>query len=149
MNELYFEAYGDPKPQGSKRHVGNGIMVEASNVKPWRKTIAKAVEATWAATGEKTMFSEPVVVWVVFYITRPKSVKRPFPSVAPDLDKLQRSLGDAVSIDCQALADDSLIIRWIASKRYADFRAAGCDVLIRSARHYGEPIPNALQGLDA
>lgn len=117
--ELYFTAYGNPRPQGSKRHVGNGRMVEASDVKPWRKAIAEAVFRAYVATGDERQFTEPVVVWATFYLPRPKSVRRLFPSVAPDLDKLQRALGDALSVDSAALADDALIVRWHASKVYA------------------------------
>ena len=39
--ELY--AVGDPAPQGSKSHVGNGVMIESSKrVKPWRRQVAAA-----------------------------------------------------------------------------------------------------------
>ena len=117
--ELYFTAFGVPKPQGSKRHVGNGRMVEASDVKPWRKAIAEAVFGAWVATGDSRPFTEPVTIWATFYLPRPKSVKRLFPSVAPDLDKLQRALGDALSIDSNALEDDALIVRWHSAKVYA------------------------------
>lgn len=147
--ELYLDVEGIPRPQGSKRHVGNGIMIEASNVKPWREAIARAVAQAQLAAGEEIQFSDPVVIWAVFYLPRPKSVKRPFPSVAPDLDKLCRSLGDGLSINSSALKDDALIIRWIASKRYADYRPPGAEILIRTASHFGEPIPDALQGLGA
>jgi Holliday junction resolvase RusA-like endonuclease len=147
--ELYITVDGIPRPQGSKRHVGNGIMIEASDVKPWREAIAKAVAQAQVAAGKEIQFSDPVVIWAIFYLPRPKSVKRPFPSVAPDLDKLCRSLGDGLSINSSALKDDALIIRWIASKRYADHRGPGAEVLIRTASHFGEAIPNALEGLEA
>ena len=129
--ELYFTAYGDPKPQGSKRHVGNGVLIEASNVKPWRQTIAAAVFDTWVRSGDNSPFTEPVVVFATFYMPRPKSVKRPLPSVAPDLDKLCRALGDGLSIDCEALADDALIVAWKAAKVYADGQEPGVSVAIR------------------
>ena len=129
--ELYFTAFGTPRPQGSKRHVGNGIMIEASDVKPWRKTIANAVFEAWTRSGDERPFTEPVVVWAIFYMPRPKSVKRFLPSVAPDLDKLQRALGDALSIDSQALLDDALIVKWFASKVYADGHEPGVSVGIR------------------
>lgn len=117
--ELYFTAFGIPRPQGSKRHVGRGIMVEASDVKPWRKAIADAVFRAWVATGDDRPFTEPVVVWATFYLPKPKTVKRIWPAVAPDLDKLCRALGDGLSVDSNALADDALIVRWHAQKVYA------------------------------
>lgn len=130
--ELYFTAFGTPRPQGSKRYVGNGRFIEASDVKPWRKAIAEAVNRAWVASGDNSSFTEPVIVWATFYMPRPKSVKRLLPAVAPDLDKMCRGLGDAISIDIPALADDSLIVRWIATKLYADEMEAGVRVAIKT-----------------
>lgn len=130
--ELYFTAYGTPRPQGSKRYIGNGRFVEASDVKPWRRAIAEAVRGAWEASGDDRPFTEPVVVWATFFMPRPKSVKRLLPSVAPDLDKLCRALGDAMSVDCQAIEDDALIVRWHVSKVYADDHEAGVRVAIKT-----------------
>lgn len=131
--ELYFTAFGTPRPQGSKRHVGKGIMIEASDVKPWRKAIADAVFRAFVATADERPFTEPVVVYATFLIARPKSVKRLLPSVPPDLDKLCRALGDALSVDTKALQDDSLIVKWIASKVYCEPHDAGVRVAIKRA----------------
>ena len=130
--ELFFTAFGTPRPQGSKRYVGNGRFIEASDVKPWRLAIARAVEATFIATEDDSQFTEPVVVYATFFLPKPKSVKRLLPSVAPDLDKLCRGLGDALSVEQPAaLADDSLIVEWHAKKRYAQPGKEGVRVEIR------------------
>lgn len=131
--ELYFSAFGTPRPQGSKRYVGNGRFVEASDVKPWRKAIAAAVQLAFEATGDERPFTAPVVVYATFFLPRPKSVKRLLPTVPPDLDKLCRGLGDGMSVDSKALEDDSLIVKWVASKVYADTREAGVRVAIKLA----------------
>jgi Holliday junction resolvase RusA-like endonuclease len=132
--ELFFTAYGTPRPQGSKRHVGNGRLIEASDVKPWRATITNAIFKAWMETGDERVFLEPVVVRATFFLPRPKTVKRPLPSVAPDLDKLCRALGDALSVDSHAVQDDALIVKWEASKVYApDPRDAGVRVSVRLA----------------
>ena len=131
--ELYFTAFGDPAPQGSK-NVYNGRLVEASKkLKPWRAAVADAVFKAFVATSDERQFTEPVVIRATFFLPRPKSVKRWLPSVPPDLDKLQRALGDALSIDTKVLADDSLIVRWETSKVYADHQDAGVRVAIRLA----------------
>lgn len=133
--ELYFSVFGmTPRPQGSKRHVGGGRLIEASpELKPWREAIANAVYRAWEETGDSRPFTEPVEVRATFYLPRPKTVKRLLPSVPPDLDKLQRSLGDGLSINCQALADDSLIVKWDVTKLYAeDPRDVGVRVAIRT-----------------
>lgn len=142
--ELYFTALGTPRPQGSKRHIGNGRMIEASDVKPWRKAIADAVFRAWVATGDERAFTEPVVVWATFYLPRPKSVKRLLPSVPPDLDKLCRALGDALSVDSGCLADDSLIVQWHVSKAYADQHDAGVRVAIKTVALVEEQNNNSV-----
>lgn len=129
-----FTAFGDPAPQGSKRYVGNGRFIEASQkLKPWRSAIADAVFMEFIKSQDERPFTEPVVVYATFYMPKPKTVKRLWPSVAPDTDKLCRALGDAISVDCGLLLDDSLIVAWHATKVYAEPRLAGCRVFIRLA----------------
>ncbi|CAB4152889.1 Rus Holliday junction resolvase [uncultured Caudovirales phage] len=131
--ELYFTVFGRPVPQGSK-NVFRGRLVEASkDLKPWRAAIAEAVFNTWKLTGDERQFTDPVVVKATFILPKPKTVKRLLPTVPPDLDKLQRALGDAISIDCQALQDDSFIVGWRTNKIYAsDPQDAGVRVSIRA-----------------
>jgi crossover junction endodeoxyribonuclease RusA len=60
----------------------------------------------------------PISVTMNFRIKRPKSVKREYPTVPLDLDKLVRSVGDALT--GIAYEDDSQIISLFATKRYSD-----------------------------
>lgn len=133
--DLQFFAHGVPRPQGSKRYLGNGRFIEASkDLKPWRATIANAVFTEWMRSGDDRPFREPVVVRAVFYMPRPKTVKRLWPSVVPDVDKLCRALGDALSVDSSAVEDDSLIVAWDAIKVYAALpEDVGVKVFIRLA----------------
>jgi len=131
--ELYFTAFGDPAPQGSKQIGRNGHMFEASKkLKPWREAVADAVFRAFIATGDDSQFTEPIVVTATFFLPRKPSVKRLVPSVAPDLDKLCRGLGDALSINAKVIADDALIVKWHASKVYADDHDAGVRVAIKT-----------------
>jgi Holliday junction resolvase RusA-like endonuclease len=118
----YFEVIGtEPAPQGSKRYLGNGRFVEASKkLEPWRRAVAEAVEAMFEATGDRTTFSEACQVEATFILPKPKTVKRLWPTVPPDADKLARSLGDAISLPKYALLleDDSLICHWEITKTY-------------------------------
>lgn len=133
-NFIQFTALGDPAPQGSKRYVGQGRFIEASSkLKPWRSAVADAVFFEMVKSGDERPFTEPVVVTATFYLPKPKTVKRLWPSIAPDLDKLCRSLGDGMSVDSGLLADDSLIVAWHATKLYSDRENAGCRVTIRLA----------------
>ena len=111
-----FEVRGIPGPQGSKRHVGNGVMIESSKkVKPWREAVK------WAyleQAGDKRI-AGPVALAVDFTLLRPPSVskKRKWPLVAPDLDKLVRATGDALT-QVGAYEDDARVVVLMAVKRY-------------------------------
>lgn len=114
----------EPAPQGSKRHVGNGRMIEASKkVKPWRFAVSQAA----LETGEPLM-DEPVSVLITFLFSRPKAHyntkgqlkdKAPFyKSTKPDLDKLCRSTLDGLTN--VLIKDDSQVVTIIASKQYVN-----------------------------
>lgn len=115
---MFIVVAGVPIPQGSMRHVGNGRIVSKNpKLKAWREKIASEVKA---AHGEPEI-DRPVRVSVIFNLPKPKSVKRNHPTVPPDLDKLQRAVGDALSIDCKYLKDDSVICEWLSRKQYDAF----------------------------
>ena len=97
------------------------IHSRATELATWRALIANAAKAAGCRPIES-----PIVLTMVFRMKRPKTVKRDHPTVAPDLDKLARGVGDALT--GQAYADDSQIIRIIASKEYAD--VPGVDIEI-------------------
>ena len=122
---LSFFVSGVPAPQGSKRHVGNGRMIEASKkVAPWR---AAVFDQTRDLVFEK--FTIPVSVEVTFFLTKPSSVKRLLPSVPPDLDKLERGLFDALTI-AGIWQDDALVVECHSAKRYAGQRGSGAMITV-------------------
>ena len=110
-----FVVLGQPVPQGSMKHVGGGRIVSKSpKLKDWREKIAQVVRDQ---VGEPAHLSA-VSVTAIFIFNKPKSVTRDHPTVPPDLDKLQRALGDAISIDVKYLNDDSQIVEWHSEKVY-------------------------------
>lgn len=129
MTELRFFIVGTPAPQGSKRHVGGGRMIESSKaVGPWRSAVAWQTAA--AITGGLDV---PVEVDLDFYLPRPKSApkSRIWPDRKPDLDKLIRSTLDGL-VEAGALADDARVQSVRAQKLYAGpGQACGADVSIR------------------
>jgi Holliday junction resolvase RusA-like endonuclease len=67
-------------------------------------------------SGDLSKFDGAVKVEAVFYLTRPKTVRRDYPITPPDVDKLTRALLDS----CKAVwTDDSLVVRLEVSKKYA------------------------------
>lgn len=101
---------------------GRAVMFEANkNHKVYRAGLEK-----WFGDNKPTL--NPVRVELVFYFTRPKSVKRDYPSVKPDIDKLCRTVLDAAT--GRLFKDDSQVVILNARKEYTPHVAAE-GVLIR------------------
>lgn len=103
---IEYQIEGTPRPQGSKRHVGGGIMVESSkHVKNWR-AFAK-LKATIAMQGHERIDKPNAVRLVIaFGFDRPqkhstsKGLRANAPiyhTSAPDTDKLLRALLDSMT----------------------------------------------------
>lgn len=119
---LEIHVTGQPIPQGSKTAAvigGRAVMFDSNKkLKEWRSTVTKATQHARIMQEFGTFRAgEPLVVFIDFYLERPKTVKRLFPSVKPDLDKLVRAVFDGVT-DGHAWHDDSQVISVYASKVY-------------------------------
>ena len=121
---ITFDAIGmDPATQGSKRHVGHGILLETNKrLKPWRSLVAEAALAT-----KLPLFPQPVSIAITFRFLRAKSHynKSGLSPKAPshltskqkgDIDKLTRAILDALT--GTLLQDDSQVVQLSAHKRY-------------------------------
>lgn len=110
-----FAVYGTPAPQGSKRHVGGGRMIESSRkVKPWRQDVKAAAEAWIAAHGgaQWSPIDGPILARMVFTLPKPASAPKSRKTWAmrkPDLSKLIRSTEDALT-DAGLIRDDARIV---------------------------------------
>ena len=126
-------------PQGSKKHVGRGIMVETcKRLKSWRKEVSLRAKLI-----VDEIIEEPVEVEVVFWFKRPLKHYLPNGMVrqsAPvyitnknkgDLDKHCRALLD--SLTKSAFADDSQVVSLYAVKKYCETESqTGATIKIRS-----------------
>ena len=133
-----FTVRGLPAPQGSKRHVGRGVLVEMAGQKlrDWRsdvKAAAALAMAGHAATREpRVSFSPlpgPVGVSVCFTLPKPKSApktRRTWPDKRPDLDKLLRSTLDGLT--GEVFADDAQVVLLVAEKAYPGEAKRSLDV---------------------
>lgn len=118
---------GVPVPQGSKTVARGGgkVWLRDSNgksLKPWRQTIAEHADIGHT-------FDVPVFIAATFFMPRPQRPKFLYPAVMPDLDKLQRALGDGLT-DGGLLKDDARVTRWDVRKRYPDERGPGVVLVI-------------------
>lgn len=129
--------HGIPAPQGSKKAhaiyrgskkngtrvaTGQIVVTEMSKkVAPWREAVRDAVAAAIRSQTAHDMWAgvldEPVEVRITFTLPRPRSARRPWPSVTPDLDKLVRSTLDGISMG-GAWVDDKLAVRIVTEKVY-------------------------------
>ncbi|MGC5078492.1 RusA family crossover junction endodeoxyribonuclease [Agrococcus sp. DT81.2] len=121
---MRFFVAGTAAPQGSKRGFSRAgstsvQMVESSkNVKPWREDVRQGALA--AMTEHDWTAPDAVRLGLTFWMPRPKShpkTRRTIPSTRPDLDKLIRAVGDALT-SSGAVRDDSTIVKISASKAY-------------------------------
>ena len=125
MLELFIA--GVPRPQGSKNAYKRGtrvVMVEANKHLPeWRQAVYEALRAS----GKQ--FEGAVTVMATFYIPRPKTNKRLYATTKPDVDKLQRAIGDCLT-KAGTIVDDSYIVTWNAAKAYADGVNPGVRIIV-------------------
>jgi crossover junction endodeoxyribonuclease RusA len=128
------EVNGIPAPQGSKRHVGGGRMVESSRaLGPWREAVRAETQRVLEQLPEPDGFLEgPVLVDICFWLPRPKSLpkKVELPVKRPDLDKLVRAVLDGL-VSGGAMADDSQVVSLIATKDFATSRPPGCLIIVK------------------
>lgn len=117
MTAVQFQVEGVPKPQGSKRHVGGGRMIESSKKLPaWRKAVAYTAAAHFTEP-----LDGPIKLEVEFIMPRTKAMgDKPAPPMiqAPDTDKCVRAINDALS--GIAFHDDRQVTTIITGKRRAE-----------------------------
>jgi crossover junction endodeoxyribonuclease RusA len=140
---MIIDVRGKPAPQGSKRHVGGGRMIEQSKaVGPWRE----AVRAQTQLVAAGPPWEGPVEVFITFTLNRPASHYRTgqyahlvrgaapaYPAGRPDVDKLARAVLDGLTAG-GAWKDDSQVVVLTVSKVYADDgQPSGCTIVLREA----------------
>ena len=124
-------AYGSPAAQGSKKAFIRGkkvSLVEMNEKLPgWRAAVEAA--ARLAAGPAWEPIDSAVSIAGEIRLRKPKTTKYPdAPAGAPDLDKLQRAIGDALT-KSRVITDDARIVHWNIRKVWAD-NVPGADITI-------------------
>lgn len=126
MNQyVSWKVEGTPAPQGSKRHVGMGRMIESCKaLKPWREQI---IAETRLNALVPQGLDEAVALSLVFLFPRPKAhynskgqLKPSAPehkTTKPDIDKLARAVLDSLTL-AGVFRDDALVYSLTLQKRY-------------------------------
>lgn len=125
---ISFEVAGEPAGQGALRTSASGHVYETTKGhRPWRQAVIAEAREAWAG-------AEPwlgaVRVDVEFIFPRPKNhfgtgrnagICKPsapyYHTRTPDLDHLQRSIGDALKL-AGCIRDDAQIAAWRPEKHY-------------------------------
>lgn len=126
---------GDAAPQGSKRHIGRGIMIEMCKRLPdWRRDVRAALLDDDGQP--KARFDGPVHLELEFVRPRPKSApkrREPTADKKPDLSKLLRAVEDAVT-SAGIWRDDAQVVSVNMCKRIAKVgETPGCHLEIMEA----------------
>ena len=103
---------------------------EKGAIATWRAKVAAAGRKILTAAGHK--LEGPVAVDLTFRLPRPKTItpaKRPLPHVKPDIDKLARTVLDALT-DSGVWGDDAQVVELGLSKAYADHAPAGVTITL-------------------
>ena len=127
-------AFGKPAPKGSWDIVPCGRPVVVGGAKHYRvrdmrlrqqepESVAHWKHALEIAVLEggrpRAPHEGPITIEVTFYVHRPKQPKHPTaPITAPDLDKLQRQIGDV--LEGVYYHNDSQITSWVVGKCFAE-----------------------------
>jgi len=124
---IAFTVYGVAEQMGSKRaFVPKGwsrpVITDSNrNLKSWQTLVAESAQHAIAKLpeGHRTLFLDGVRLTVAFYFPRPKSLPKKVTAHlrAPDLDKVVRAVGDALSQ--VVFRDDRQVVDLVAMKRYA------------------------------
>ena len=137
-----FTVLGKPAPQGSKRHVGKGVMVESSKrCKPWRQDV-RHTAIDLLPDGWYANMDQAISLSVTFVFARPKSHFRANGQLKPsapdhctgrigDVSKLVRAVEDAMT--GIVYNDDAQIISLIAHRRFANDREQPCAIITVTA----------------
>jgi crossover junction endodeoxyribonuclease RusA len=121
---LHFRVYGDPVPQGSVSAYGGHIVGVPAKLRKWRDNVRIIALDQY---GRRPPHDGPVGIHVLFILPKPKRPRWDVPAVTPDLDKLARAVGDALThtkAQPGVLVNDSRIVAWHAAKVYGDHPGA-------------------------
>ena len=113
--EIHLTIVGTPAPQGSKvafsrKGSSKVTMLEQTRktLNPWRAAVTLQARRQYQRPAPLDV---PLSVGMTFLMARPKSVRRPYPCVTPDLSKLVRAVEDALT-DAKVWRDDALVVRY-------------------------------------
>ena len=125
VSQITFVAYGTPEPQGSIRSVptkrGPRLTSTNKDLKVFRHMVCQIARMKMSETNQAEPMAGkhvPVEMVLEFTFVKPPSVskRRLWPTVKPDIDKLERAILD--SVKGVLYVDDGQVVRVVKEKRY-------------------------------
>ena len=130
MKTFSLKVLGRPEPKGSMKAMPDrsgrrySIMMNSSKkTTPWELTVRLNAKQIWHE--QPLTCGCEAIIW--FFFKRPKSVKRSRHTVRPDIDKLARTILDALT--GVVFKDDSLIYQLTTNKQYANYDGAIIEIV--------------------
>ena len=114
-----------PTPKYEKQTI-SGRRYTPTKVRRYMDEIALLVKSR--SKGMKAL-DRPLYLGVTYFIPRPKTVSRPFPTGKPDTDNYTKALKDGMT-KAGIWRDDSLVITELCQKRYTSRPIGYIDVCI-------------------
>lgn len=112
---IAFDVIGRPAPQGSKTRTQYGGMRESSKyLEPWRRKVSLAAREAMTlhpAGPAEFPLAGPLCLSIVFRLSKGKRNKETHAVKPPDLDKLVRGVGDALT-QSEIVGDDAQFTRF-------------------------------------
>jgi Holliday junction resolvase RusA-like endonuclease len=133
VNVITFTVHGRPEPQGSSKAfiIGGKARITSANskMKPFRSEVTRC--ALWEMNAQGVEFfgkHVPVRLTLTFIFRKPDSVpkNRTHCVVKPDLDKLTRTINDALT--GAVWHDDSQVVETSARKTYGPIEGVNITV---------------------
>lgn len=115
---VYGEPVGKQRPRVVKNRNGKIVAYTPSKTKVYEQTVRAAFLKELEKNESEIDLAAAKKLSIYFWLKRPKSSKRKYPTVKPDIDNLIKSVLDA--LNGIAYRDDAQIIDISASKTYHD-----------------------------
>ena len=106
----------NPVPKGRPRTTKAGHVYTPAATRAFEAAICVMTRQQWRGP----LFTGAVSFRAVFYLKRPKSSRRKYPSVKPDWDNLGKSVSDGIEKAGCVFVNDSQICRSDVSKVYSE-----------------------------
>lgn len=119
---ISFTVFGDPQSGGSKiqgrTNFGRTFLRDTNpKVGAWKRDVKMTAQV---AMERHELMTGPIRLEAKFYVQLPRTVKRSYPTVKPDLTKLLRPVEDALT--GVVYRDDCQIIKTTMEKHYGEPR---------------------------